>query len=58
MARTKQTEPKRETCYWTLASDDDFWETDCGQAFQPTDGTPRENKMRFCCYCGKLLEVK
>ena len=31
------------------------WETKCGEL---TQGTPKTNKMAFCCYCGgKLIEV-
>lgn len=29
--------------------------TDCGESFDITEGTPTENHMRFCCYCGKPL---
>lgn len=44
-------------CLWTRADDDtDLWETSCGEEFCIIEGTPKENKMRFCCYCGKPLE--
>ncbi len=47
-----------ETCDWTL--DDrhgNKWDTTCGNAFQlETDG-PKENGMKFCCYCGRRLRA-
>lgn len=46
-----------EVCKWTCGPyvDCEIWETDCGEAFVfETDG-PKENKMKFCCYCGKPL---
>lgn len=39
-------------CQWT-GDDDGVWHTDCGEAFF---FGPSENKMKFCGYCGKLLE--
>jgi len=46
------------TCRWTVHDDfeADYFETSCGQAFTFLEGTPLENGMRFCCYCGKPLE--
>lgn len=32
------------------------WETSCGNIFLLEDGTPADNKMKFCCYCGKPLK--
>lgn len=50
-------------CQWSQWSqvdwDSDCWETTCGNAFTLNDGTPRDNRMRFCCYCGlKLAQRK
>jgi hypothetical protein len=49
-------------CHWH--QDGDFesntWAASCGQDryFTLTDGTPNENDMTHCCYCGKqLVEV-
>jgi hypothetical protein len=45
-----------QTCAWSQEDPDgDCWNTDCGETFCVTDGTPRENKMSFCCFCGKTL---
>lgn len=53
-----------QTCIWTLDAveadwGEDVWATACGRRFQVTEGTPAENDMRFCCYCGgALTEVR
>ena len=54
----EQAEPKRPpTCRWSRADDDtDLWETTCGKAFTIIDGSPADNQMAFCCYCGRELE--
>ena len=37
-------------------SADGAWATSCGHLFVLTDGgTPAQNRMAFCCYCGKPL---
>ena len=41
-------------CEWREDSEGD-WETECGQTFILNDGTPRDNLMNFCCYCGHPL---
>jgi hypothetical protein len=42
-------------CVWTRDSTYDYYNTGCGQAFTLNDGTPAENDMRFCSYCGGEL---
>jgi hypothetical protein len=46
-----------EVCHWTLTPNPDYevWETDCGEGYQLVEGGPKDNDMRFCCYCGKTL---
>lgn len=53
-----QAEPKREpACLWSRADDDtDTWETSCGHAFTIIEGTPTDNHMAFCCYCGRRVD--
>jgi len=46
-----------EKCKWTEDEWDGYWQTDCGQAWEFTDGGPAENHCRFCHYCGKPIEV-
>lgn len=43
-------------CGWKLDSDIFAWETSCGGLFVINDGTPKENDMKFCPYCGKELD--
>lgn len=44
-------------CGWTM-DNEGWWETDCGHVFVLNDGTPSQNRMGFCCYCGsKLVEM-
>lgn len=45
------------TCTWHYVDDidHDCWETDCGEAYTFIDGSPHDNKMKFCCYCGREL---
>lgn len=41
-----------ETCEW-VEDEDAIWHTACGHSFFfDTDG-PAENKLEYCCYCGK-----
>jgi hypothetical protein len=48
-------------CTWSQNSHDDIdcsvWHTDCHGEFCLNDGDPKENGMKFCCYCGKPLAV-
>ena len=46
---------KWKRCRW-IFSDDGYWVTDCANAFVVNEGTPTENKMKFCCYCGRNLK--
>jgi hypothetical protein len=45
-----------EICNWTQDSDGNY-DTACKQAFTMIDGTPEQNGMTYCCYCGKRLSV-
>ncbi len=41
-------------CVWSQDDEDSYcWGTSCGHAFALNDGTPEDNHIRFCCYCGK-----
>lgn len=43
------------TCHWNQ-DDDGNWHTDCDNMHIFIDGTPAENKHRFCAYCGRRLK--
>ena len=51
-----------EVCIWVYQPEKygshDYWETSCGNASQITNGTPTENEMKFCSYCGRQLKEK
>lgn len=58
LRRQLESRPESElVCEWTNNYDPDerIYDTSCGQAFVFIDGSPEENKMQFCCYCGKKL---
>lgn len=42
-------------CVWK--DENEYWETNCGESFFFYDGTPVENKYKFCSYCGHPIEV-
>ncbi len=44
-------------CAW-VEDENGVWETSCGHAFELNEGTPSENELRFCGYCGKLIKEK
>lgn len=44
-----------DACTWTEAADGN-WQTDCDHMFCLYDGTPKENHLAFCGYCGRKLE--
>ncbi|MBN6739174.1 hypothetical protein JKG47_01175 [Acidithiobacillus sp. MC6.1] len=47
----------RRTCAWSQDGDEsDLWTTGCGHFFILNDGTPKENGMDYCCFCGGHLE--
>ena len=41
-------------CVWRR-DEDGNWNTGCGGMFVIEEGTPADNDMRYCCYCGKTL---
>lgn len=53
-AKYQKTVSGRPMCQWT-ADDDGIYETECGNMFEITEGSPVENGMVHCCYCGGVL---
>ncbi len=44
------------TCSWGLDTEDgNTWTSQCGGYFTINEGTPTENGMKFCLYCGHPL---
>lgn len=44
-----------DTCEWT-ENEDGLWDSACGGMFEVLEGTPIENAMNYCSYCGKRLK--
>ena len=42
-------------CQWTQ-DEDGAYDTECGNKYEITNGTPKENRMKYCTYCGKQLD--
>ena len=56
LQRMNYLEQKEEIfCLWTYDEDYDCYNTDCGESFVVLEGTPEENHMKYCVYCGKEL---
>ena len=53
--RVQKLEDRAASCQWK-ADDNGDWHTDCGEIFVIVNGSPLENSMKFCCYCGKRLD--
>ena len=47
-----------DSCKWTPDENDinNIYDTECGERFEITEGTPKENHMKYCPYCGKQLD--
>ena len=54
-ALAQQAEP--ETCTWQQDGDSEsgLYATSCRRYFSLDDGTPEDNRLAWCCYCGKRL---
>ena len=53
---TDECTSRGDKCAWT-ENDAGAFETSCGEVFEFTTGTPKENKFRFCPCCGKELDT-
>ena len=43
-------------CKWKQDEIYGYYKTDCGREYHINEGTPGENDMNYCTYCGKILE--
>lgn len=41
-------------CTWQW-DDEGYWETECGNKYVILEGTPKENGMKYCTYCGREI---
>ncbi len=56
----RQTSQTHLVCRWDQMEEDHCgWETSCQEAWSTTVGTPTENRMAFCPFCGgKIFQVE
>lgn len=52
----KSVEERFSTCRWEY-DDDGYYKTSCGEAWCFPEGTPSENKLKFCPICGKKVII-
>lgn len=45
---------EKESCIWSQNLDG-IWNTECNNSFVLDSGSPFDNKMHYCCYCGSDL---
>lgn len=43
-----------EFCTWNQDEENNY-DTDCGHTYCIIEGTPVENEMKFCTFCGKVI---
>lgn len=49
---------QRPSCRWS-EDEEGHWDTACGECFVFETGGPKENKARWCPYCGgELIEIR
>lgn len=41
-------------CVWQ--EKDGVWSTTCFHEFVINEGIPSKNDMKYCCFCGKIIE--
>ncbi len=47
----------KNICVWSQDSENsDIWLSGCGKVFVLNEGTPQENQVKYCVYCGKTVE--
>jgi hypothetical protein len=54
--RLSEAEDVLDDCQWKESPDTTAYITECGGWFDVESGTPKENGMKFCPYCGKRIE--
>ena len=47
-----------ETCVWMYDDNLDVYESECEEAFSFISGNLKENNMKYCPFCGKLIKDK
>lgn len=50
---------EQRSCVWSWmdpGQSDSAYETACGKAYMTLDGTLEENELKYCPFCGGLIE--
>jgi len=47
---------KKEKCVWVYDEYHDFWDTSCGKGWLLTEGSLKDNKIKYCPFCGKKIK--
>lgn len=55
MRRRKPRVDVTHGCAWVQDSYG-TWETSCGNSFEINEGTPHDNEMAYCAFCGLPIE--
>ncbi len=45
-------------CTWTFDVSENCWNTGCKEPYAAIEGAPLDNRIKFCCYCGKPIKEK
>jgi len=48
---------RKDTCEW-IRDENGIYDTACSNMYEITYGTPKDNHMEYCPYCGKRIEEK
>ncbi len=50
---------EEKECEWECTGEEygDMWATQCGGLWQFIDDGPKENKTKFCPYCGRKIKT-
>lgn len=46
-----------DPCEWLQDEWDNSYDTSCGNKYEIIEGTPEDNGMNYCTYCGGKLEA-
>lgn len=57
----KEDEAKERKCKWEPKENyseftDDYWESACDHLWTLEEGTPKDNEMKYCPFCGLEIE--
>ena len=45
----------RKYCFWKIDAVDGGYKTWCNRKHEFTDGTPQDNRYKYCPFCGKQI---